>query len=91
MKDNLGDRMKGYESMESGRRCMSLLPILARIDRKNFSRFTRNMDRPYDIRLSQRMIETTKHLVKESNARIGYTQSDEISLLFYSDNTKEQV
>jgi len=31
------------------------------------------------------MVDTMVHLLKETNARLGYTQSDEISLLFYSD------
>ena len=32
----LGDRMKLYERMEAGRRCLPLLPICARIDGKRF-------------------------------------------------------
>jgi hypothetical protein len=31
------------------------------------------------------MIRTTKHLVKETDARIGYTQADEINLVWLSD------
>jgi tRNA(His) 5'-end guanylyltransferase len=38
------------------------------------------MDRPFDIVMSRAMIETTKYLVTEMNAVVGYTQSDEISL-----------
>jgi tRNA(His) guanylyltransferase len=31
MDDALGDRMKGYESAEAGRRLMPLVPVMARI------------------------------------------------------------
>jgi tRNA(His) guanylyltransferase len=83
--DTLGDRMKGYEGLEAGRRLMPRLPAAARIDGRSFSAFTRDLRRPFDDRLSRLMIETTRALVRESSARIGYTQSDEITLLFYAD------
>ncbi|MFT3708450.1 MAG: tRNA(His) guanylyltransferase Thg1 family protein [Archangium sp.] len=84
MSDDLGDRMKEYESAETGRRLMERLPVCARIDGKNFSRFTRELRRPYDERLSRLMVDTTMHLVEETGAIAGYTQSDEISLLFFA-------
>jgi tRNA(His) 5'-end guanylyltransferase len=37
------------------------------------------------------MRETTKWLVGETNACIGYTQSDEITLVYYSENYNSQV
>lgn len=91
MNDDLGDRMKEYEMAEAGRRLMARLPILARIDGKRFSRFTEGLPRPYDERLSRLMVATTRHLVEESAALAGYTQSDEISLLFHSDDRKVQL
>ncbi len=93
MTDNTGlaDRMKFYEGIEAGRRCMPLLPICARIDGKRFSRFTAGLERPYDARLSRLMIEVTKHLVEHTGARVGYTQSDEISLLFQANSFAQQV
>jgi tRNA(His) 5'-end guanylyltransferase len=87
MSDNtgFGDRMKAYERQETSRRLLPLLPALVRIDGKNFSRFTTGLERPFDARLSDLMVATTKYLVEESNALCGYTQSDEISLLLLSD------
>lgn len=79
-KDSFGDRMKLYEMAESGRRLMPLLPIIARIDGRSFSKFTRGLNRPYDERLSKLMVATTKFLVQETEAQCGYTQSDEITL-----------
>lgn len=90
-KTALGDRMKRYEKRETTRRCMPLLPICARIDGKRFSRWTNGLARPYDVRLSTLMVETTRHLVDETQAVIGYTQSDEISLVFASDDPKHQL
>lgn len=89
MTDALGDRMKLYESRETARACMPGLPTYARIDGRCFSRFTKGLDRPYDMRLSAVMISVTKALVEETNAVIGYTQSDEISLLW--DAEKEML
>lgn len=89
--DALGDRMKAYETAESGRRFMPLLPVYARIDGRSFSAYTRGMDRPFDHRLSAAMIETTKSLVEKTHARIGYTQSDEISLVWHADRYDSAV
>ncbi len=91
MYDNFGDRMKMYEKAESGRRFMPLLPIYARIDGRSFSRFTKDFARPFDNRMTAAMIDTTKYLVHETNALIGYTQSDEISLVWYSDSIDSQI
>jgi len=37
------------------------------------------------------MVEVTKELVEQTNAVIGYTQSDEISLILWNDDPKAQV
>ena len=89
--DDLGDRMKRYESTETSRKLIPLLPIYIRLDGKAFSSFTRYMDKPYDTRMIKTMIETTKYLVKETNACIGYTQSDEISLVIYNKDFRSQT
>ncbi len=81
MIDKLGDRMKMYEQMEAGRKLMPGLPICIRVDGRAFHTFTRGMQRPYDTDMSNAMIETMKFLVEQTNACIGYVQSDEISLV----------
>src|SRR3990167_1825157 len=91
MSDALGDRMKAYEAHESERRFLPMLPVYARIDGRCFSAFTRGMGRPWDERLTQTMIETTRRLVDETDALAGYTQSDEISLLWYRADPKSQI
>ncbi len=91
MSDEFGDRMKMYESAEAGRKLIPLLPIVARLDGRSFSNFTRGLKRPYDRRMSGLMAATTVHLVEETNALVGYTQSDEISLLMYAPDFRGQV
>ena len=89
--DDLGDRMKKYEVAETGRRFLPLVPIYARIDGRGFTSFTRGMDRPFDLDMSEAMIATTCKLVEKTQARIGYTQSDEISLVWVQEDLKGEV
>lgn len=91
MEDALGDRMKMYEGLASPPRLLPRLPVIARIDGRSFHTFTRGLKRPYDEGLSRLMIETTRALVEESNARVGYTQSDEINLVLYSEDLESQI
>lgn len=91
MGDALGDRMKAYEARESDRRFLPMVPVYARIDGRNFSAFTRGMDRPYDVDMTETMIRTTEALVEETHARIGYTQSDEISLVWLADRSDSSI
>tara|TARA_B100000700_G_scaffold178953_1_gene197624 strand:- start:17588 stop:18433 length:846 start_codon:yes stop_codon:yes gene_type:complete len=90
-KTTLGDRMKSYEKLETQQKFIPTLPIVIRIDGRAFSKFTKPFKRPYDKDLTDVMIETTKSLVDQSNAVIGYTQSDEISLILFSEDIKSQV
>jgi tRNA(His) guanylyltransferase len=91
MKDELGDRMKIYESVEAQRRFMPMLPVIARIDGRTFKSFTRGMERPFDGVFARAMLNTTVSLVEDTGACMGYTQSDEITLAWYSDNHKSQI
>ena len=89
-KDSFGDRMKFFEKNGSAT-LMSTLPILARLDGKCFSNFTSDLSRPFDLNFSDIMTELTCYLVSETNARVGYTQSDEITLLWQAENWKSEV
>ncbi len=91
MDDALGDRMKMLERGAIMERFMPLLPLMARIDGRSFHGFTQGLERPYDARMSRMMIDTTKYLVKETGATIGYCQSDEISLCWYSSSYDSQL
>lgn len=84
-------RMKEYESHFTSLRCMKNLPVFCRIDGKAFHTWTRDLKRPYDERLSELFIETTKFLMEETGAKIGYTQSDEITLCWYYEDYKSEM
>lgn len=59
------------------------LPIIARMDGKAFHAFTRGLERQFCRELRQLMVETTKRVLDDSNAILGYTQSDEVSLVWH--------
>ena len=82
-KDGLGDRCKGYEAADAGRRAVRGQPLIARLDGRAFHTFTRDLKRPYEHGMSIAMIETARYLLDEMNALVGYTQSDEITLAWY--------
>ncbi len=66
--------------------------LAARLDGRSFTRLTKEVcqfEAPFDVRFRDMMVETTKALMN-SGFRIvyGFTESDEISLLFHpEDNT----
>jgi len=81
MKDMLGDRMKRYESVYKQKLIPKLYTIV-RIDGKNFHRFTKRFKKPIDEDFLSLMNRTAMYITKNTqNAKFGYTQSDEISLL----------
>lgn len=88
MKDSLGNLLKLQEQVEAGRKADPYLPLMARIDGKCFSKFTNGLSRPFDRRFVKLMVETTKHLVDISEAKLGYCQSDEISLYWHLNKEK---
>ena len=81
MQDNLDERMKMYEDIEAKRILIPNLPICIRVDGRGFSKYTKEMNHPFDKNFTDSMIETMKFLIEETDAIIGYTQSDEISLI----------
>ncbi len=69
--------------------------IVARIDGRCFTNLTKDkhkFEAPYDLKFRDMMIETVKHLMQCGFKIIyGYTQSDEISILFdLNENTFER-
>lgn len=90
-KTALGDRMKWYESQETDEQFLPMIPVVVRVDGRSFSRFTKPFERPIDEKFRSVMVEVTKYLVDQTNAVIGYTQSDEISLVLYTENPKSQM
>lgn len=89
--DEFGDRMKMYEAVETARTLDPALPIYARVDGRSFSNFTRAMRRPFDDRMTAAMVGVVKYLVGATHARIGYTQSDEISIVWLSEEDAQPL
>lgn len=84
-KDSLGDRMKkNYEEAYKIYLPMRI-PVIIRLDGKNFHTFTRKMERPFDEGFILSMAELSGYLYKEiQGAVFCYTQSDEISILVHN-------
>lgn len=80
-KDTLGDRIKGYE--DSFRYHLpNRMPVIIRLDGKAFHTYTRGCKKPVDDGLVNCMNKTAIELCKNiQGAKLGYVQSDEISIL----------
>ncbi len=84
--DDLDKKMRIFETAHD----IVVLPeiyMVARIDGRSFTRLTRDIHKfnaPFDERFRDYMVATTKHLMECGfNVIYGYTESDEISLLFH--------
>ncbi|WP_145854623.1 tRNA(His) guanylyltransferase Thg1 family protein [Pedobacter suwonensis] len=84
--NDLDAKMRVYETAND--RCiLPAMYMVARIDGRGFTRLTKEVhqfEAPFDEKFRNMMIETVKHLMNCGfNIIYGYTQSDEISLLFH--------
>ena len=74
-------RMKKYEYV-TRTYLYTRTPVIIRIDGKSFHSFTRGFEKPFDSVLVRSMQDTMKYLCANiQGCVLGYTQSDEISLL----------
>jgi tRNA(His) 5'-end guanylyltransferase len=91
-KDSLGDRMKSYER-DYERQLMKFVPGIIRLDGRGFHSVCKALAlaKPYSIILMDVMNDITKALIDETNAVVGFTQSDEITLVLYTDKPNSQV
>ena len=79
---NLAVRMKEFYENVPKTNLMRRTPVVIRIDGKTFHSFTKGFKRPFDEVLIKTMQETTKYLCENiQGCVLGYTQSDEISLV----------
>ena len=80
--DDLGNRMKTFYEQIPKTKLMRRTPVICRIDGKAFHTYTRGFQKPFDEVLIKTMQETTKYLCENvQGCVLGYTQSDEISLV----------
>ena len=74
MKSNYENRSKTFLTRRT--------PVIMRLDGKAFHTYTRGLDKPFDEGLIEDMELTTKYLCENiQGVKLGYCQSDEISLL----------
>ena len=84
--DELDTRMRVFETIND-QHVLPGLHIIARLDGRSFTRLTKeehSFEVPFDERFRDLMVETAEHLMTSAGFRFsyGYTESDEISLLF---------
>lgn len=81
-KDSLGDRMKNNYENRAKTYLVRRMPVIIRLDGKAFHTFTRGLKKPYDKIFHDTMNQTMKYLCENIQCcKLGYTQSDEITLL----------
>ncbi|RAJ83639.1 tRNA(His) 5'-end guanylyltransferase [Chitinophaga dinghuensis] len=84
--DDLDKKMRVFETHDD-KYILPEMYIVARIDGRNFTKLTKekhDFEKPFDLRFHDYMVETVRHLMTCGfNIVYGYTQSDEISLLFH--------
>lgn len=84
IEDPMSIRMKSFEDFSTNTSLFPKLPICLRLDGRGFSKLTKKLKgagNPFNQAFFDCMLDLTKFLVKETNALIGYTQSDEITLI----------
>lgn len=80
--DSLGDRMKNNYENRAKTYLVRRMPVIIRLDGKAFHTFTKGFSRPYDTVFHTAMNDTLQYLCEHiQGCKIGYTQSDEITLL----------
>lgn len=84
--DELDSKMRIYETAHD-KMVLPGMYMVARIDGRGFTKLTKEthpFEAPFDPRFRDYMVETVKHLMNCGfNVVYGYTESDEISLLFH--------
>ena len=81
-KDSLGDRMKNNYENRAKTYLVKRMPVILRLDGKAFHTYLRGFKRPYDEFFHTIMNKTMQYLCQNiQGCKVGYTQSDEITLL----------
>ena len=83
-------RMKKYEEVYR-QKVVPHIPIIIRIDGKNFKSYTGQCVKPFDAGLSEAFQQATRALAKRIGGfNLAYGQSDEISIVIYNPDTRTQ-
>ena len=82
--DSIEDRMRRLECYHG----LEVLPgaySVVRVDGRSFTKLTRGMEHPFDIKFHECMVATAMVLLVELGGLYAFTESDEISVLLPCD------
>lgn len=80
--NTLSNRMKSNYENRAKTYLVRRMPVIIRLDGKAFHTFTKGLKKPYDEIFHNTMNATMKYLCENiQGCKLGYTQSDEITLL----------
>ena len=86
----VGDRIKDYYEDRTRICLMRRMITIIRLDGKGFSKYTKNLNKPFDDGFSDDMDATAAFLCANiQGAKFAYTQSDEISIIITDFDTNE--
>lgn len=86
---NLADRQKKYESSYDYK-ILDKIPIIIRINGKNFSKLSKNLEKPFSNDLFKVMANAAMYSITEIQGVIfGYLHHDEITFVLRNDQTHE--
>lgn len=87
----LAEKIKSYEK-NSETYLDSSKPCFIRCDGRRFSKFTKGFDKPFDKVFRDTMTRTMLSLLSEvQGAIMGYTQSDEITIMFQKMSEESEI
>ena len=85
MTDTLSKRHEDYENIYNFT-ITKRLPLIIRIEGRNFKKLTRNLDKPFSQSLSETMAGAMMYIITEvQDAVFGYQFSDEINIVMRND------
>jgi tRNA(His) guanylyltransferase len=89
-KTTLGTRIKENYENRTKSFLTRRIPTIIRLDGKSFHTYTKDLNKPFDEGLIEDMQNTTKYLCENiQGCKLGYTQSDEITLVLTDYDTLE--
>jgi tRNA(His) 5'-end guanylyltransferase len=86
---NLSDRQKKYESSYDYK-ILDKIPIIIRINGKNFTKLSKNLEKPFSNELFKIMANATMYSITEIQGAIfGYLHHDEITFIIRNDQSHD--
>lgn len=73
---------ESFEKAHTGPDIDYSLPLVARLEGQAFTAFTKSLKQPFDERFANLMGDVTKALIAQHDAIVGYTQTNEITLMW---------